>query len=58
MLFKRVPPVPTKFSPRARAKSEDTHQIQAKYWPPVARIENVYGDKHLDCSCPPVADYE
>ncbi|HMM78306.1 MAG TPA: aminomethyl-transferring glycine dehydrogenase, partial [Gammaproteobacteria bacterium] len=29
-----------------------------KYWPPVARIDNVYGDKHLICTCPPPADYE
>ncbi len=27
-----------------------------KYWPPVARIDNAYGDRHLFCSCPPVAD--
>ena len=29
-----------------------------KYWPPVGRIDNVYGDKNLICSCPPMADYE
>ncbi len=29
-----------------------------KYWPPVGRIDNVYGDRHLVCSCPPMADYE
>ena len=29
-----------------------------KYWPAVARIDNVYGDKHLVCSCPPLSDYE
>jgi glycine dehydrogenase len=29
----------------------------AKYWPPVARIDNVYGDRHLFCSCVPLADY-
>ena len=23
-----------------------------KYWPPVARVDNVYGDKNLVCSCP------
>jgi glycine dehydrogenase len=28
---------------------------EAKYWPPVARVDNVYGDRHLFCSCPPVA---
>jgi glycine cleavage system P protein (glycine dehydrogenase) len=27
-----------------------------KYWPPVARIDNVFGDRHLMCTCPPVAD--
>ncbi|HEX4152277.1 MAG TPA: aminomethyl-transferring glycine dehydrogenase [Steroidobacteraceae bacterium] len=25
-----------------------------KYWPPVGRIDNVYGDRNLACSCPPV----
>ncbi len=29
-----------------------------KYWPPVGRIDNVYGDKNLVCSCPPLSDYE
>jgi glycine dehydrogenase len=24
-----------------------------KYWPPVARIDNAWGDKHLSCVCPP-----
>jgi glycine dehydrogenase len=28
-----------------------------KYWCPVGRIDNVYGDRNLVCSCPPVADY-
>jgi len=29
-----------------------------KYWPPVGRIDQVYGDRHLVCSCPPLSDYE
>jgi len=29
-----------------------------KFWPPVGRIDNVYGDKHLACSCPPMEAYE
>ncbi len=29
-----------------------------KYWPPVGRADNVYGDRNLICSCPPVSDYE
>jgi glycine dehydrogenase len=24
-----------------------------KYWPPVARIDQAYGDRHLVCTCPP-----
>ncbi len=28
-----------------------------KYWPPVARIDNVHGDKHLFCGCPPLSSY-
>jgi glycine dehydrogenase len=28
-----------------------------KYWCPVGRVDNVYGDRHLICSCPPVEDY-
>ncbi len=29
-----------------------------KYWPPVARIDNVHGDRHLVCSCPPISEYQ
>ncbi|MFO1207074.1 MAG: beta-eliminating lyase-related protein, partial [Burkholderiales bacterium] len=29
-----------------------------KYWPPVGRVDNVYGDRHLVCACPPVSAYE
>jgi glycine dehydrogenase len=28
-----------------------------KYWPPVGRVDNAYGDRNLVCSCPPMADY-
>ncbi len=28
-----------------------------KYWPPVARIDNVAGDRQLVCSCPPMTAY-
>lgn len=30
---------------------------QAKYWPPIGRVDNVYGDRNLFCSCVPVGDY-
>jgi glycine dehydrogenase len=33
-------------------------QEAAKYWPPVARVDNVYGDRNLFCSCIPVVDGE
>ena len=29
-----------------------------KFWPPVGRVDNVYGDRHLFCSCVPIAEYE
>jgi glycine dehydrogenase len=28
-----------------------------KYWPPVARVNNAYGDRNLVCACPPVDAY-
>ncbi len=28
-----------------------------KYWPPVNRVDNVYGDRNLVCNCPPVESY-
>lgn len=29
-----------------------------KFWPPVGRIDNSYGDRNLVCSCPPLENYE
>jgi glycine dehydrogenase len=28
-----------------------------KYWPPVNRVDNVYGDRNLVCACPPMESY-
>lgn len=28
-----------------------------KFWPPVSRIDNVYGDRNLVCACPPMSEY-
>jgi glycine dehydrogenase len=28
-----------------------------KYWPPVGRVDNVWGDRNLSCSCPPMSVY-
>ena len=30
----------------------------SKYWPPVGRVDNVYGDRNLVCACPSMSDYE
>ncbi|MEC7584945.1 MAG: aminomethyl-transferring glycine dehydrogenase [Planctomycetota bacterium] len=29
-----------------------------KFWPPVARVDDVYGDRNLQCACPPIEAYE
>ena len=34
--------------PGAHARARD------KYWPPVRRIDQAYGDRNLVCACPPV----
>jgi len=31
--------------------------FRPKVWPPVRRVDNAYGDRHLVCSCPPVQAY-
>ncbi len=35
-----------------------SYLLNDKYWPPVSRIDNLYGDKNLFCTCPPIEDYE
>ncbi len=35
--------------------SESTRD--GKYWPPVARVDNVFGDRNLVCACPPLEAY-
>jgi len=32
--------------------------ISTKYWPPVRRIDNAFGDRNLICTCPPLSEYE
>jgi glycine dehydrogenase len=29
-----------------------------KFWPPVSRVDNAYGDRNVMCSCPPIEDYQ
>ena len=37
---------------------DQNNDPQNKYWPPVGRIDNVFGDKNLVCSCPSMSEYE
>ena len=30
---------------------------RGKFWPSVGRVNNVYGDLNLVCTCPPITDY-
>jgi glycine dehydrogenase len=43
---------------RLSAAYPSAAQKAVKYWPPVGRVDNVYGDRNLFCSCIPLADYE
>ncbi|MGN6115667.1 MAG: aminomethyl-transferring glycine dehydrogenase, partial [Nitrobacter sp.] len=42
---------------RAEGCFPDGTSRNDKYWSPVGRVDNVYGDRNLVCSCPPVEDY-
>ena len=47
--------------PHPYSREEAAYPIPAlrrnKYWAPVNRIDNVYGDRHLVCSCPSIDAY-
>ncbi|WP_341522815.1 aminomethyl-transferring glycine dehydrogenase [Pseudomonas sp. G.S.17] len=32
--------------------------IDGKYWPPVGRVDNVFGDRNLICACPSIESYQ
>jgi len=36
----------------------DCQGTGSKYWPPVNRIDNVFGDRQVVCTCPPVSAYQ
>jgi glycine dehydrogenase len=42
---------------RAQAAHPLPFVAAAKYWPPVKRVDNVYGDRNLVCSCVPLEAY-
>ena len=43
---------------RALAAYPAKNSNVSKYWPPVGRVDNVYGDRNLMCSCPSMADFK
>jgi len=42
---------------KKRAFTPLTGDPTDKYWPPVARVDNVFGDRHVVCTCPPMEAY-
>ncbi len=43
--------------PRSLAAYPAPHLRDHKYWPPVGRIDNPYGDRNLICTCPPMSEH-
>ena len=43
---------------RNEAAYPSEHQKTHKYWPPVSRIDNAYGDRNLVCTCPTINEYK
>ncbi|HTT54122.1 MAG TPA: aminomethyl-transferring glycine dehydrogenase [Streptosporangiaceae bacterium] len=43
---------------RAEAAYPQAGDRRSKYWPPVRRIDQAYGDRNLVCACPPAAAFE
>jgi glycine dehydrogenase len=46
--------------PYKRQQAAYPHSVnpERKYWPPVARIDNAYGDRNLICNCLPIEAYD
>jgi glycine dehydrogenase len=44
--------------PRSLAAYPVRSLHEGKYWSPVSRIDQAYGDRHLVCACPPIEAYE
>ena len=43
---------------REQAVYPNSAVMENKYWPPVGRVDNVYGDRNLSCACPPISVYQ
>jgi glycine dehydrogenase len=51
------PPTPSRpYSREAACFPAGAFRVN-KYWPPVNRVDNTYGDRNLVCSCPPMETY-
>ena len=48
----------TRLYPKAEGCFPGESAKMDKYWCPVGRIDNVYGDRNLVCSCPPLEEYK
>lgn len=44
-------------NPRLDAEAKQT-AVRSKYWPPVRRLDNAWGDRHLVCTCPDPSAFE
>ena len=48
--------------PHAYSREEAAYPLttlrRGKYWSPVGRVDNVWGDRNLSCACPPLLAYE
>jgi glycine dehydrogenase len=42
---------------RSRAAFPAPWLKEHKYWPSVARLDHVFGDRNLVCACPPIEAY-
>lgn len=40
------------------ALSQPYIRPETKFWPSISRIDDIYGDQHLVCTCPPMEAYE
>ncbi len=45
------------FAPKLDAVTR-SERVRGKYWPPVRRIDNAFGDRNLVCACPPPEAFE
>ena len=43
--------------PRSQAAYPAPWTRDFKFWPPVRRVDNAHGDRHLICACPPIEMY-